>query len=348
MPACRSMRVLRSIHGWSVTRAYGPTGPWFARRGSGGICVPRSFEVVRLDAPPEIRWVHLRDVLGSGLLDLVATSQLGNSVVVVRSRRDRALETTQIVETGRVGPGLAFGDVDRDGAMDFAVSVQGGSVGVSLAFFDGVAGGLFEAGPVIDQDQNPNWLALLDVNRDGRLDVAVRLAERGCVAFRPNTGPYTFGAAECVIPYSTSTEPEQLLSIDDDHDGRDELFELRYLPDRREIWRHQIGDGTVTASALVDAPLDLLTHNLAIRDVDRDGEVDLLAAELTDVWRVAVRTPMAGGVEGVVFPTIDFADELSIFQMSDLGDVDGDGVLDVVGFSDGGGRSRLYVLYGVP
>lgn len=319
----------------------------------GGICIPSAFEMWMTPAPEEVRWVHLIDANYDGMDDLFATCQVGTSVIHVPGRSDRALRVRQRIDTGRVGPGFAMGDIDRDGVPDFVSAVQGRvPFGTELTIWDGVAGGTYAHVATLPEDTNPNWTALLDTDADGQLDIAVRQAGRGCIAFRRGLGDYRFAEAQCVVPYATAGESEAIRAADDDGDGDMELYEIRYLVSGTEIWRHEIAGGTVSGSARVVTPLGVRPQVFVVRDLDRrrDGRADLGVLAMSDWhWSLVVRTPARGPVEGELVHDISLRDEYSAMQLSDVGDIDGDGVLDLVGFTTCGYcNSNVYAFFGLP
>jgi hypothetical protein len=322
------------------------------REAIGGICVPGAFDTWSTPAPEEVRWVHLVDADYDGHEDLFATCQVGRAILHIPGRSDRDLRVRQRIDSGRVGPGFSMGDLDRDGAPDFVTAVQGRvPYGTELRIFDAVAGGSFEIVATLPEDTNPNWTTLLDVDADGRLDIAVRQAAEGCIAFRRSLGGYMFAPGECVVPYATAGEAEAIRAIDDDADGRAELYEIRMLFDGNQLWRHTVGEGRVRSSERVATPLGVVPQAFAVKDLDRagDGRPDLVVLSMLDWrWRVVVRSPVHGPVEGELAHDVMIRDAYGVMSLTDVGDIDGDGVLDLVGFTTCGEcPSNVYVLFGV-
>ena len=70
---------------------------------------------------------------------------------------------------GRSGTGLATGDLDHDGFMDVVVGTLDG-VEIFRGTANGLANGVISTG--LDNAQTVNSVAVLDVDRDGKLDIA--------------------------------------------------------------------------------------------------------------------------------------------------------------------------------
>lgn len=274
----------------------------------------------------------MRDTDADGRDDVLVPCQLSEDIWVFRSAFG-SLAHPVVVPSGRIGPGLAVGDIDRDGAVDVIAAIQamGPPIATELRVFNGGISRTFTPGSTLLEPENPNWVALLDANRDGLLDVAVRLAARGCLAVRRQRVDGTFDDPACLVSYATAAEPEAIFASDADGDGFAEIYEMRVQPSGRSLWRHWLdASGGLARTERLSSPSGVEPWAIDLVDLDHDGRDELVVFQ------------NAASQTAVAFATLDGAEcsidtrgitMLSGEVLSAAGDFDGDGVLDLVGYT---------------
>ena len=243
----------------------------------------------------------------------------------------------------------SLGDLDGDGDADL---VHGGNDRTSVGLWTNNGWGDFArayGAGLPRADDVPH--ALLDVDGDGDLDVAVAGVERHWVAgvlgrfhLNDGTGDFTPAVDSFIVPVTGG----DMAFADVDGDGDADLLVVGRPQTRADsvpqVYRN-LGGGRFVPDD--DFPYDAYARALHLGDVDGDGDVDLLTTSpLTGAaYRgAAVRLLLNDGAGGfrqnvqTPFP-----------QLSDcaagLGDVDGDGDLDVVLTGRDGDRVPVTLLY---
>ncbi len=127
---------------------------------------------VTIATPPTS--VGLVDLNGDGKLDLVTASDAGDSVSVALGRGDGTFGAPSTVAAGARPVGLALGDLDGDGHADVVVA-NGGSFGTmgGVSVLLGKGDGTLRAAATREGGYEPKYVALADVDGDGRGDVVV-------------------------------------------------------------------------------------------------------------------------------------------------------------------------------
>ncbi|MEZ4431028.1 MAG: VCBS repeat-containing protein [bacterium] len=154
-------------------------------------------------------------------------------------------------------------DLDADGRLDLAAAGYDGTLHHWLQAPDR----RLRPGPVLPVPGGPIDLAAGDFDGDGTLDLAVALVDARAVRLWYNRTPWTEGPL-IALPGA----PFALAAGDLDGDGRADLATADY---------HR-GGADVLLAARDFAPVTHRTgvepHGLTLRDVDRDGHLDLLVA----------------------------------------------------------------------
>ncbi|HET9502839.1 MAG TPA: FG-GAP-like repeat-containing protein [Hymenobacter sp.] len=221
--------------------------------------------------------------------------------------------------------GAAVGDVDGDGDLDL-LTTSSGSASVSVRLNDG--NGTFSSAPSVAVTSGaggglPRGMAVGDLDGDGDLDlITANDAYIGSVSVRFNNGNGTFGGGAELLNYY---QPRSVALGDVDGDGDLDLLVTNYGDTTVDV-RLNNGNGTFGTGSypVVGSKPD----NLALGDVDGDGDLDLVVANnpIAGIGTVRVRLNNGSG-------TFSGGSDVAVGSQASslaLGDVDGDGTLDIV------------------
>jgi hypothetical protein len=182
---------------------------------------------------------------------------------------------------------IASADLNGDGYLDLAVTASSeGGVAVGILLSNSDVPGTFGTVHFVTVNGNPNNLALGDLNKDGKIDMAV--TENGGMTFNGqieiflNDGTGTFPTAPTAYPASTfggapgDSFPLDIQMFDINGDGN---LDLLYVNDNYGTMAVAVGDGTGAIAAPVEFATTEFVEGLALADVDGDGSMDVLTGE---------------------------------------------------------------------
>jgi hypothetical protein len=281
------------------------------------------------------------DFDGDGAPDVATTSHALDTAAVALGDGLGGLGPATLNPTHAGPRAPAAGDLDGDGRVDLAYLGEG--AGVLAALLGDGAGGL-AAGTSQSSVTGPRAMLLGDVDNDGALDAAVTGAGTfpfdppfwlgdGVGGFHLGDGTGGFGA---LVSLFTGLATDVALE-DLDQDGVLDLaflerHEWAYNPPRVVLFH---GDGSGGFSPALVLPSDGTSGEavaLAAGDLDRDGDVDLVASidqGFAAVGTLAVHRNGGGGAWSQPIQYAGIEGPLDASGSIALHDADGDGFLDV-------------------
>ncbi len=273
-----------------------------------------------------VKGVALADVNGDKRLDLI-TRNVFAYVTVSLGRGDGTFKQPRSYRDD--AEMLAVADLTRDGRAD-VVTLDVSSAWVRLGRRDGTLGA--RRGYAVGR-----WcagLAVADVTRDGRADLVVtdRRARRVCVL--AGRGDGTFRAP---VKYAAGADPRGVAVGDVTGDGRPDLVIANFASARVSVVPGaRKGFGARREYRLSTTIQGMQPRSVALGDVDRDRRLDVLV--VTDFYAPGAWV-LRGAGGGRLVPGAQPL-PFSPTNAAALGDVTGDGALDVVAM---GGRSLVVV-----
>ncbi|WP_324673663.1 FG-GAP-like repeat-containing protein [Hymenobacter sp. GOD-10R] len=223
---------------------------------------------------------------------------------------------------------LATGDVDGDGDLDILTANFGGSVSVLL----NNGSGSYASNQSVPVASATLAIVLANLDGDGDLDFATAngLGSTGTVSIRLNNGSGTFsGTTTITTGYRSNGAGNGLVAGDVDGDGDLDLL-TSYLPNSTNTNNGLVGvllnNGSASFTVTQQVTTPPLPYEIALGDIDNDGDLDLLAASSSTV---SVRLNNGKGT----FATS--GEQVSGGGTVLPGDLNADGYLDFVTFENG-------------
>jgi len=282
--------------------------------------------------------IIVADVNGDGKQDVIGAHDLNHVVSIHLGNGDGTFSSNVGPQTARVGVSqgpLVVADVSQDGVPDLIATNQWNSnVSVELGIGDGRFRDLPPAaGPTA-------FYFLADLDRDGKLD-AVGPAPASGVAVQLGKGDTSFQSA---VTYPTDGDVVFAVQADVNHDGDPDVITWNKMFSATSVSRSVLlGNGDGTLRARVDQLIDAGLTAVAVADVDRDGDADLIEAYATPTGGGFVRVQLGNG-DGTFRAAADYPTSGAPGPIA-TADIDGDGRADLAVIAGG---NSVNVLLGNP
>jgi len=267
--------------------------------------------------------VAIGDVNGDGKPDLVTANEYSNEVSVLLGNGDGTFQPPAhfAVAAGGRPLSVAIGDVNGDGKPDLVTANSyTGDMSVLLGNGDGTfrPPTNFAAGDH-NPFSSPIWVAIGDVNRDGRPDLITVEAGDQAVSVLLGNGDGTFRPQARLV---AGDAPESMAIGDINGDGKPDLITANKVSGDVSVL---LGDGDGTFQPQARFAVGSSPQSVAIGDVNGDGRPDLVTANAAsdDV------SVLLGNGDGTFRPQARFAVGRFSFSVA-IGDVNGDGKPDLV------------------
>ncbi len=282
--------------------------------GTGSFESPGSFAVG--DAPNSIK---LADLNGDGSLDAITADITSNTVSVLLGQGDGGFEVADSYSTGTSPASVVLGDLNGDGILDL-VTANSGDLTTTVLL--GRGDGTFDDGGSYSTGLFPSSAALGDLNGDGNLDLLVTnaadaragvLLGNGNGSFKDRNS-FSIGLANC----KTSALGDL------NGDGILDLAVADYMAMKFGVFMGN-GDGTFKSGTTYATGLG--PTSLALGDLNGDGILDAVTVGNWDSSANVFIGKGDGTFSGTSFLTGTAG--LATPDSVALGDIDGDGILDL-------------------
>ncbi|NOZ52502.1 MAG: VCBS repeat-containing protein, partial [Gammaproteobacteria bacterium] len=272
-------------------------------------------------------FVALGDVDGDGGLDIVLSKSKGNRIYI---NVDGAGSFAYLDQVLGSGGSFALGDVDGDGDLDMVVT-DPGEDNFNRVYKNGGAGNFINSNQLLGANISLS-IALGDVDGDGDLDMVVANTQANRI-YKNSDGTGSFLDSGQTLGTSYST----FVTLGD-VDGDGDLDMVVANTHANRVYKND-GDGNFIDTGQV---LGLsYSTSVVLGDVDSDGDLDMVVANfnLDEQNRVYLNDGTGSFTDsGQLLGTNNRSNSVV------LGDIDGDGDLDMVVANGGRGEpNRVYL-----
>ncbi|MCC6906340.1 MAG: VCBS repeat-containing protein [Phycisphaerales bacterium] len=295
----------------------------FLNNGQGGFGPPALYE-----AGAQSFYLDVGDLNGDGRPDVVVSNYFDGDASIFYNDGNGQFAPQQRLDVGGAPlNGVAIGDMDNDTRADIVLAGDR-SRGILIAFQDEF--GAFE---VVDHrldERDFARIALADLNGDDFLDVVAGVNSARDAAVFLNTG---LRGLERRVDYEVGTTPRSLAV--GDFDG-DENADVAFGIEHNISVLYGVGDGTFGEAVLYSTPSATGVTDIKAADLNNDGHVDIVGAEVLNRRVISMLNDGAGALaeSGSAYAA-------SCPRIIAVGDFDGDEDTDVATISRPEGQVSL-------
>ncbi|MFN3403987.1 MAG: FG-GAP-like repeat-containing protein [Cytophagaceae bacterium] len=221
----------------------------------------------------------------------------------------------------------ATGDLDNDGKVDIIVTDQNNNAIVIYPNTTNAVNTVSLASPLtIQAESSPSSIAVVDLDGDGKLDLAVTNNGSNRVTVFRNTsvtGTISFATG---VAFDTGSNPEGIAAGDFNSDGKSDLVIANYGSSFLTIFRNTSSLGSISFASQNLTSL-MLPKNVQVGDIDNDGKFDIVSAGDYNSQISVFRNTSTSAT--ITFSRVDLSTDDYPEKVS-LGDLDNDGKLDLV------------------
>jgi hypothetical protein len=275
-------------------------------------------------------WVTVSDLNGDGMLDVVVL--MAGLVRVLPGRGDGTFAAALDSPTSKDAEAGVLGDVNSDGKADLIVSMLGSGFQGTLNVLLGSGRGTFGSALTHPTGSTPSSLVVGDVNGDGQPDVVTASESGGTVSVLVGKGEGRFAAN---LDYTVGKQPVAVALGDLDGDGSLDIVTANAAPNDTSIATASVllgkGDGTFATKRDFVSAND--PRSLALGDLNGDGRLDIVTTNAKPYGSGTVNVLFGKG-DGTFASTTAFQAGYATQGIA-LGDLNNDGVLDMVATNTG-------------
>jgi len=257
--------------------------------------------------------------------------------------------SSRVIDANSFAPNIAFsvgnsptnvaiGDLDQDGKPDIVVNSSSSEISVlrNTSSLGTIGSGSFASKVNFSTGLNPFYVAIGDLDGDGKPDMAVSNAGSNSVSVLRNTsslGSITSGSFATKVDFALGLSPHCIAIGDIDGDGKLDLIVQDNNSNLVSVLRNTSSIGSITIgsfAAKVDFATGASPENLLVGDVDGDGKLDIMVTNSGSTTVSVFRNTSTLGSIGLssFAPKVDFETGTGPYFLS-FGDLDGDGKPDL-------------------
>ncbi|WP_304065245.1 FG-GAP-like repeat-containing protein [Pedobacter glucosidilyticus] len=230
--------------------------------------------------------VAIRDLDGDGKPDLVVTNYGSSSISVFRN-----ISTIGLLDAGSFDNKIDFttgssprissiGDLDGDGKPDLAV-VNESSGDISILRNTSITGILSFASKVdVVAGSSPRFIAIGDLNIDGKLDLAVTNFGSSNFSVFMNSSSIGNVSFNPKVDFTAGTRPVSVAIDDLDGDGKSDLAILNRNSSNISVFLNASSNGNFNLNPKIDIATGNIHEYFSIGDLDGDSKPDFVVPVL--------------------------------------------------------------------
>ena len=257
--------------------------------------------------------VAVADVNGDGKPDLIVSNSSASSVSVLLGNGDGTFQTQRSFATGYIAGSVAVADINGDGKPDLVVVNYGLSYltpGNTVSVLLGNGDGTFQSQVTYETGQNPQAIAIADINGDGKPDLIV--GNTGSSYYPGDTisillgnGNGTFQTQQAL---ATGDAPASIVATDVNGDGK---IDLVVANDGSGTVSVLLGNGDGVFQPQQSFATGSSPDSVAVADVNGDGRADLVVANYSSKSVSVLLCNSNGNFTGQIYTIVPSLDTIN-------------------------------------